>query len=401
VTAVSCGSRVSSERASASVEVCGVRADGGARVFDAIDGARTADEVRREAGLDDAAWTAFMSSLFGTVVFAPLSVGALEARAPSAEIVRFPGSPYEIVRPYWENMGLVRERLGEADLAAALGDTASFVRLLRELHALALLGEGDSFYRPASPVARKQRFEPGELATAPVVTEASPEGVRFVSGLRVSAAPLGGPHYLPLLLEGASAEAALDAGAAEVRDFAQLPGAPGWGAVVVARADADDRSAPWFCPPRPLKAAHFEALATHLATALAACGRGDESVALAHTAAFHHGFVRLHPFGFANQCLAMALVNHVLSGLLGAGLSHLVLDHLALELPPDAYAVVFRRAARAWLSEDPNPVHRTLDLAQKKARCFAFMRALALCPAPEEARRLLRERGEDARLAFL
>jgi hypothetical protein len=403
VNAAACGARVSSGRASASVEVCGVRAADGARLFDAIDGARTADEVRRAAGLEDDAWSVLMASLFGTVVFAPLSVGALEARAPSAEIVRFPGSPYEIVRPYWENMGLLRERLAAAngDLGTALADTASFIRLLRELHALVLVGEGASFYRPASPVAAKERFEPGELATAPVVTEASAAGLRFVSGLRVSASPLGGPHYVPLLLEGAGAEAAHDAAASALRDAGQAPGAPDWGRVVVARADADARSAPWFCPPRPLQPSHFEALASHLATALAASRRGDEDVALARVAAFHRGFVRLHPFGFANQCLAMALVNHVLSSLFGAGLSHLVLDHLALELPPAAYAVVFRRAVRAWLSKDPNPVHRTLDLAHKKTRCFAFMRALALCPSAEEARRLLRERSEDARLAFL
>ena len=401
VGAASCGCRVTSERASASVEVCGVRAGDATRAFEAIDGVRTADEVRSRSRLDGAAWTAFMGSLFGTVVFAPLSVGALEARAPSAEIVRFPGSPYEIVRPYWENMALLRERLGSGTLAASLGDAGAFVRRLRELHALVLVGDGASFYRPASPVAGKQRFEPGELSTAPVVTEASQAlrgGVRFVSGLRVSAAPLGGPHYVPMLALGARREAERDPSITALRGSEYE--APGWGEVVVARADADDRAAPWFCPPRPMTPAHFDVLAKHLTTAIAGSARGDERAALTHAAAFHRAFVRLHPFGFAHQCLAMALVNHAIAPVLGAGLSHLVLDHLALELPLDAYAVVFRRAAAAWLSKEPNPVHRTLDLAHKKARCFAFMRAMAAAPTLEEARRLLDERGDDGSLAF-
>lgn len=398
-----CGASVASERARAAVEVCGVQVRDAERVVAAIDGARTAAEVRRHAAIADAAWSALLGALFGTVVFAPAAVAALEARAPSAEIVRFPGSPYEIVRPYWENVVEVRERLGEGALDAAILDTAAFVRLLRELHAAVLVGTGASFYRPASPIAAKERFAPGELATDPVVTEAGPEGavVRFVSGLRVNASPLGGPHYVPLLLERAPGEASGDGvlGALDAEEAS--PGAAPWGAVLLARADADERAAPWFCPPRPLTAAHFDALRAHLTEALRAARAGDRAGILARVAVFHRAFVRLHPFGFANQCLAMALVNRVLCDALGAGMPHLVLDHLALQLPAGAYAAAFGRAVSAWLPEDPDPVHRTLELAQKKVRCFGFMSDLSRAETREEARRLLRERGEDARLALL
>jgi hypothetical protein len=42
----------------------------------------------------------FLEQTFSRVVFAPGAVAALETDLPSLEIVRFPGSPYEVVRSY-------------------------------------------------------------------------------------------------------------------------------------------------------------------------------------------------------------------------------------------------------------------------------------------------------------
>jgi hypothetical protein len=371
----SCGVSVLSERASANVEVCGVRQADAERFFAAVDGVRTAAEVRLAAGLDEETWDTLIAALFGTVVFAPLAVAALEARLPNAEIVRYPGSPYEVVRAYWANMVDVRHHI-EALHAA---DRADFETFLRELHTLALVGKsGESFYRPASPIVAKERLSPGQFAALPPVTE----GGRFVSGLRVNASAIGGPHFRDLLLESVGENAADE---------------PGWGSVVIARADADPAPAPWFCPPRPLTPAHFDALRSLLDEATAAEGER----ALASAGAFHWHFVRLHPFGFANQCLAMSLANHVVRAVKGAGIPHLVLDHLALDLPLAAYREVFLRAVRHWAPAGADAVQRTLSLMQKKQRSFAFVAALSRAPSREAARAILAADPDGARLSLL
>jgi hypothetical protein len=385
-TKASCGVGVVSERASARVEVCGVRPDEAARVFAAIDGTRTAAEVRREAAVDEETWATMTAALFGTVVFAPLAVASLEERLPNAEIVRYPGSPYEVVRAYWANMADVSEHI-EARLATAEDDFATF---LRELHALALAGKsGESFYRPASPIAAKERLSPGQFADLPPVTERSSAGIRFVSGLRVNASALGGPYFRELLLESIPGAGKSDP-------------APPWGEVIVARADADSAAAPWFCPPRPLTPAHFDVLRALLSAATTAAKRGDRALALSSAGAFHWHFVRLHPFGFANQCLAMSLANHVVRAVVGAGMPHLVLDHLALDLPLDVYREVFGRGVRHWVPvAGVDAVQRTLSLMQKKQRSFAFIGALSQAPSVEAARAILGADPDGARLSLL
>ena len=54
----------------------------------------------------------FVEQAFSRVLFAPAAVAALEIDLPGLEIVRFPGSPYEIVRPYWRNSVAVRRPRG-------------------------------------------------------------------------------------------------------------------------------------------------------------------------------------------------------------------------------------------------------------------------------------------------
>ena len=114
----------------------------------------------------------------------------------------------------------------------------------------------------------------------------------------------------------------------------------------------------------------------------------------------HWRLVRLHPFMSGNQSVAMALVNGVLREASGAGLPHLVLDHLALRLALPAYEEVFVRAFRAWLVKDESPVRRALELATRRRRLFAFLETLRHVPE-ERVATLVDERRADAALAFL
>src|SRR5262249_36543630 len=152
---------------------------------------------------------------------APRAVFELEGRVSGVEVVRYPGSPYEIVRPFWSNMGDVAARISGANELVA---TASFVRLLRELNVLALIGaSGKSFYLPQSPAAGKRRLEPGELWTAASIVEPPANGsktARFVEGPRVNASLIGGAAYHALL---ASALGDSEA-AAPAREFVDISG---------------------------------------------------------------------------------------------------------------------------------------------------------------------------------
>ena len=55
----------------------------------------------------------FVEQAFSRVLFAPSAVAELELALPALEIVRFPGSPYEIVRSYWRNAAAVRRCIDE------------------------------------------------------------------------------------------------------------------------------------------------------------------------------------------------------------------------------------------------------------------------------------------------
>src|SRR6185503_16440680 len=188
---------------------------------------RTRRETSGVAGISPGAFDRVAERTFGVLVFAPLAVKGLEERVSGAEIVRYPGSPYEIVRPYWENMAAVARRLSAEQ--APLGAEA-FVRFLSQLHVLALRGEdGRSVYRPASPIVEKQDLQPGVLYPDAPRTASTEGGVRFVSGPRVNAGPIGGDVYQALLVESVGGPQAASP-AVEVRDASGLS----WGGVVTA-----------------------------------------------------------------------------------------------------------------------------------------------------------------------
>lgn len=339
---------------------------------------------------------AFLEQTFGRVVFAPKAVAELELELPCVEIVRFAGSPYEVVRAYWRNMVAVRRRLAEV---AVPSDAASLRELLRELHELALMGSGgegtrSSFYLPASALGRK-RPQPGIFYEVESTFERRGSEVISTGGARVSVPLLGGEHYWRLLAESVSD---LDALAPERRlliDELDL------GQVVQARADDERLSRPWFLPPRPLRDEHFVALTAELERAGDAEARRDLPGALAALAAFQYRFVRVHPLPSANQSLSMCFVNAALRRLLGIGIPHLLLDQLALRFSLPAYQELFARATRAWSAPWPNPAERSRQLLRMREELNTMVSELAQAGSLLEARALLGEHPRGAELALL
>lgn len=332
------------------------------KVIAAIDGTRTLLEARWAADVSSDVFARVLRATFGLVVVAPAAVQALEARLSSIEIVRYPTSPYAIERTYWENAADVRER------ATALGpelvsDDARFVEALRELHVVQILGaELDRFYRPASP-ATDGGIDPGAFHRgAPRLLDRGAGPSVFLDGLRVLAPAVGGTRAFAALsrsvddVEAVGPRPIVDAGLS-------------FGRVVSARGEGDETAKLWFIPPRPITEGHWAALAGALREAHAAT---DRSVAIAAAARFHARFVRLHPFRCANQSIAMNLANAVVTRVVGCGIPHLALDHLALRLRPDAYERVFARAVHAYAEPADSAGARLVAVRSRSRAALAF-----------------------------
>jgi len=364
-----------------------------ARVLKAIDGRTCLAELTSLCGLERSAVERVLRACFGSLVFAPLAVAELERELSGSELVRFPGAPYEIVRPYWRNMIAVRRALSRLD--AELEEPEQTVLLLRRLHVLALMGDDlRTFYRPASPISRKA-VHPGALWHREARTLDTPRGTLFLEGPRVNAALLGGDAYQRLVCEAAGDPGAL----ADRRDLKDDQGL-GWGKLLRARAESDERDAVWFCPPRPIRTAHWEALTDSLRSALIQARAGQRDGTLDALADFHQRFIRLHPFQAANQSVCMNIVGYVLAISHGAGIPHLILDHLALRLTPAAYRRVFRLAAQGYVQSGA-PVERWRVLGERKHRFFDFVQRVSAAPTPAQAEWLVKNEPENARLALI
>ena len=362
------------------------------RALSLVDGRKTLREIAAQLGGAAPALSALVRVGFGVVLFAPSAVERLERALSGTEITRFPGSPYEIVRTYWENMIAVRANCGA--LESALETADGFREFLCELNVTALTGaDRATFYTPKSPIAKKG-VRPGQLLTSVSETVDTNEGTRFVSGPRVNVKLLGGEQYHRLIYERAG-----DPGAADAAREVSSEGLP-WGRVVWARAETDADFGSWFCPPRPFTAAHFDAVREALRAAVraASANTGD---AVRGCARFHWCFVRLHPFSCANQSIAMNLVNFVLGRAQGAGIPHLLLDQLALRLTAEAYQRVFETAVLAYSMVGVGPLTRYRELRARKLRAFEIIERLARAPSLEGARELVTTLGHEARLALM
>ena len=351
-----------------------------------IDGTRSYGELAALAGKDRPWFERLAHSALGRLLFAPEAVAALEARVSGAELVRFVGTPYELVRAYWQNMGDVREA-AQVSLAQR-HDATSFCREIQRLHVLTLLGASlRCFYRPASKIS-DQGVRPGSLSVSESETVDTPQGTLFLSGPRVGVGLVGGQHYHALLC-AEDPEALAPARALNDRDGLD------WGRIVTGRARSETRNAPWFCPPRPVRAAHWEKIfAAYSAARTAGAGTAEP------LARFHYRFVRLHPFRCANQSLAMNLVNEILLASHGAGIPHLLLDQLALRLREDAYVALFSRAVREH-GVRGSAAERWSQLRQRKLRAYELIARLQSATDLETASRLAAANPSAAAAALI
>ncbi len=377
------------------LSVAGVDARNVERVIAAIDGSRPLAAIAAVAGVEHAEVLTVLRALFGLVVFAPRAVEDLEQQLSGIEITRFPGAPYEIERPYWRNMIAVRNALGDLDqLAVGLTTTESATRFLRRLHVIALLGpQLDSFYKPASPISARG-VRPGAFLTGIARTLETVQGTLFLDGPRANVSFVGGELYHRALYSVLD-----DPGALEPRSFTDADGLA-WGRIVRARAHHDRKTADWFCPPRPLTEAHLEALFKPLRSALQVARIHKPHEVVRQLARFHYRFVHLHPFRCANQCVAMALVNHVLTRSHGVGIPHHILDHLALRLSPAAYERAFTCAVAGYALPGISSFERYRELASRKARFYSFVERVGGAGSLAAALGVVQEDVEGARLAL-
>jgi hypothetical protein len=392
VTATPLGCELRAPALPRALSAPGVNADAARGFLLSLDGTRTLAEARAGATLDGASERALFDATFGVALFAPLAVMTLERAVSGVEVVRFPGAPYEIERNYWENMAAVRRRVPA--LEAVANEPEKALRELAELHVVALLGENlDSFYRPASRIA-KNGIAPGTLWQTPSRSVETPEGTRFLEGPRVHAPLLGGTAYAELLAE-LSGDPTAALGRREHHD-ADLD----WGRITTGSAEGDREPLPWFVPPRPITDAHVALLFGSFSAAVASAASHERAATLEHLADFHQRFVRLHPFRACNQALVMNLVNAVLARVTGAGMPHLLLDHVALRFSPVAYRRLFALAAEEWCVTGA-PAERLGELLRKKGEYFALVGQLTGATDAQAARVAAEMSPAAARLALL
>ncbi len=110
LSATPAGAALSAPALPRAIVVPGVAHDSVRAFVAALDGTATLAAARDVARLERDAESRLLAATFGIALFAPHAVTALERAVSGAEIVRFPGAPYEIVRPYWANMAAVRAR---------------------------------------------------------------------------------------------------------------------------------------------------------------------------------------------------------------------------------------------------------------------------------------------------
>jgi len=330
---------------------------------------------------------------FGRFIFAPDALAILEPHAAASEIVRFPASPYEIVRNYWQNVGQLTTEV--AAKLNAPSDCASFETFLRACHVKLLLGaDFNTYYRPSSPIAR-YRVMPGALYTRRTRLVTTPSGVYIIEGPRINATPIGGATYHRLLRKSLRTE-----GMQHAQQDTEHDG-ENWGTIIMARSRGDARDAEWFVPPRPMGNRHFELLWKSWSRALAAANERALYSAVSELGVFHWLFVRLHPFACANQSLAFTLVNCVLKRLLGCGIPQLILDQVALRHGYSEYAQLFGRAVTFWQTNAESGLERQKERIQKRQALDHCIAAIASAKSEAEAYLTVEQNPEAAQLALL
>jgi hypothetical protein len=330
---------------------------------------------------------------FGRFIFAPMALESLERRSSAAEIVRFPGSPYEIVRNYWLNVGSLNQTI--EDSIADSQSSSSFVDWLRTLHVRLLLGADlQTFYCPSSPVAQR-RVAPGAIYVNVTHTLTSKVGEFILDGPRVNASPVGGSRYNGLI------DRSLGLTLSESESKAFSESMTSWGKLVNARARAEAQARRWYLPPRPIVDQHWEALYFEWNRTVDAIESQDLAGCVEHLGRFHWFFVHLHPFACANQSLAFVIVNWVLTRLTHCGIPHLILDQFALRHECADYSRLFARAVDNWTTAEVEPAARHLDRVRSRHILDDFIAQLAATTTDSDADAIARRNIRAARLALL
>jgi hypothetical protein len=335
-----------------------------------------------------------LRAAFGTLVLVPPTIERYQQQLDLLEIVRFPVSPYEVTRSYWDNMIAVREHL--SGLAPLARDLESCWKHLRRLHLMCLMGaDGRSYYRPSSPITGKN-VAPGALYHAPSKTLRTDTTTWLIAGPRVSAPLVGGAFYHEMLTRSLGDPAALD----DERSLVDEAGTP-WGQLVLGRARGDKQNASWFLPPRPILHRHLAAIFRDLENVELAVAKRDLDGALPGLADFHWHFIRLHPFSCANQSLAMSVVSALLSRVGSVGIPHLILDQLALRLDRDPYRRVVARAVSQYGGTGAGAPGRWNVLREKREAMEEFLRLVADATDENERAELPGRYPEKAASALL
>lgn len=378
----------------ARVELAGLDVAVAKRILSHIDGTLPLIEVEHRAQVPPGTMEHFLRAAFGTLILAPTTIAHYQARLDMLQLVRFPATPYEVTRTYWDNMIAVRAYLQDTPELAS--DATLCWQHLRSLHVLTLMGEdGRSFYRPSSPIAAKN-VAPSALYRTETKLLRTATTTWLIAGPRVSAPLVGGPVYHELLAQSVDD---LPAVAAErkVVDEGGLP----WGELVVGRARGDTQAGSWFLPPRPIRDAHLQAVFQALANVEMPGTKQDREEALKSVADFHWHFIRLHPFSCANQSLAMSVINWLLTRLGCMPIPHLVLDQLALRLDRLPYRRIFLRAVREFGVDGGSSIGRWKALREKRSLMEGFLRRVAETKDPRERALLPTKYPDEAAAALL
>ena len=97
----------------------------------------------------------------------------------------------------------------------------------------------------------------------------------------------------------------------------------------------------------------------------------------------------------------MSFVNALLRPLLGIGIPHLLLDQLALRFDRAPYGRIFARAAHAWSAPWPSATERLRSLLRMRGELNAFVTNITTSTSLIEARALMQEEPQGAKLALL
>jgi hypothetical protein len=264
------------------------------------------------------------------------------------EVSRWPSSHNCVNQHYWANSIDVR---GELSLfRSALSDNETFLRFLRTLHVVYLMGNRlDSYYVPES---FNPRFDP----------TLGPGQIRQPNNSGHCVFPENwGTTYIMLLGRDLNDPFWISQNQ-PIRDAdGLLWGWSGYYWEQHSKSHFKRRHA--FHPAQYILRAHLDKMRAASQSCLDAIDNTDKAAGLRSIARLLQSFVCIHPFNCGNMGLIMNIVNWMLRALLGGYLNHLNLDAAAQCLGPTAFEAYFLRVVDTLLiiPNDPISIRRLVS----------------------------------------